>query len=104
MKLLHKGKYYWHRDDSIKGMHPSYIYKKNDKKNKYNIICFTTSPGKGRRKLNNNIDPNNINDDCYVHLKPRISKRKSFGSELVGYKITNKKDKGLVKYIKNKKK
>ena len=32
-KLL-KGRYYWHRDASVKGMHPSYIYKKNDKKNK----------------------------------------------------------------------
>lgn len=51
MKIIIKGKYYWHKDSSIKGLHPSYVYKKNDKKNKYNIVCFTSSSGKGKEKL-----------------------------------------------------
>lgn len=103
MKVLHKGKYYWHRDTSLKGVHPSYIYKKNDKKNRYNIVCFTSSKGKGRKKLNKNINPHS-NDDCYVLKTPQVSKRKSFGKELPGYKVTDKRDKALIRSIKNKKK
>lgn len=103
MKILHRGKYYWHRDDSIKGFHPSYIYKKNDKKNRYNIVCFTSSKGKGRIKLNKNINPNS-SKDCYVLKSPRISKRKSFGDELIGYKVTDERDKYIIKNIKRKKK
>lgn len=103
MKKLYKGKYYWHRDSSIKGLHPSYIYKKNDKKNKYNIVCFTSSKGKGRTKLNKNIDPNSSHD-CYALNTPQISKRKSFGNELVGYKVTDYRDKYIIKSIKRKKK
>ena len=103
MKILHKGKYYWHRDSSIKQRHPALIYKKREKKNKYYVICFTSSPGRGRTKLNKNINPNS-NDACYALRTPQISKRKSFGSELLGYKITDKFDKTRIKYIKNKKK
>lgn len=97
MKIIKKGKYYWHRDSSINGMHPSYVYKKNDKKNRYNIVCFTSSNGKRRKKLNKNINPNS-NDDCYVLNTPRIAKRKSFGDELLGYKVTDYQDKGRIKY------
>lgn len=103
MKIIKKGKYYWHKDNSIKGMHPSYVYKKNYKKNRYNIVCFTSSNGKRRKKLNKNINPNS-NDDCYVLNTPRIVKRKSFGDELVGYKVTDYQDKGRIKYIADKKK
>lgn len=101
-KLL-KGRYYWHRDASVKGMHPSYIYKKNDKKNKYNIVCFTSSPGKKRIKLNKNINPNSSND-CYVLNNPKISKRSKFHTELIGYKVTNSHDKDIIKKIQKKKK
>lgn len=66
-----KGKYYWHRDISIKGLHPSYVYKKNSKKNKYNIVSFTSSNGKGRKKLNKNINPKSY-DSCYVLNTPQI--------------------------------
>lgn len=103
MKKLYKGKYYWHQDNSVKKFHPAYIYKKNDKKNKYHILCFTSSKGKGRTKLNKNINPLS-NNDCFVLNKPRISKRKFFGNELVGYKITDKDDKHKVKKIMKKKK
>ena len=103
MKKLQRGRYYWHRDNSSKGKHPSQIYKKNDKKNKYNIVCFTSKKGKGRAKLNKNINPKST-EPCYVWKTPRISKRKSFGSELAGYKVTDKQDKALITSIKRKKK
>lgn len=103
MKSLKKGRYYWHRDNSVKRRHPSYIYKKNDKMNRYHIVCFTSSKGKGRTKLNKNIDPKS-NKDCYVRNTPRISKRKAFDGELVGYKVTDKSDKKLIKSIAEKKK
>lgn len=102
-KIIKKGKFYWHYDDSIKKRHPSYVYKKEEKKNKYNIVCFTSAFGKSRTKLNKNIDPNS-NDDCYVLNSPRIVKRKSFGYELVGYKVTDHQDKARIKYIAKKKK
>lgn len=101
-KLL-KGRYYWHRDSSVKGRHPSYIYKKNDRRNKYNIVCFTSSKGKRRIKLNKNINPNS-SDDCYVLNSPQISKRRGFGNELVGYKVTDPQDKAIIKTIQNKRK
>ena len=56
IKELNVGKYYWHRDSSHKGFHPAYIYKKNTRKNKYFHLNFTTSKGKGRRKLLKNIE------------------------------------------------
>ncbi len=102
MKNIKKGKYYWHHDSSIYHNHPSYVYKKNDKHNKYNIVCFTSSNGKHRTKLNQNINPNS-NDDCYVLNSPRIVKRVSFGSELKGYKVKNPIDKLRIKIISRKK-
>lgn len=102
-KKLLRGRYYWHRDESEPGLHPSYIYKKYDKYNKYNIICFTTKNGKKRYKLNKNINPNS-SEPCYVHKTPRVAKRKSFGSELKGYKVTDYRDKALIETIKRKKK
>lgn len=102
-KPIKKGKYYWHKDSSKKHLHPSYVYKKNDKKNRYNIVQFTSSEGKRRTKLNFNINPNS-NKDCYVLNSPQIVKRKSLTSELVGYKVINPKDKARIKYIANKKK
>lgn len=103
MKKLYKGKYYWHKDNSKKGLHPSYIYKKNDKKNRYNIVSFTSSDGKHRTKLNKNINPKS-KDDCYVLNQPKIVKRSSFGKELTEYKVKDKKDKRIIKKIANKKK
>lgn len=103
MKIIIKGKYYWHKDSSIKGLHPSYVYKKNNKKNKYNIVCFTSSSGKGKEKLNKNTNSNS-NENCHVLNNPQIVKRKSFGKELVGCKVVDYQDKGRIKYIANNKK
>lgn len=102
-KIIKKGKYYWHRDNSYKNRHPAYVYKKNDKKNRYNIVHFTTSAGKSRTKLNVNINPKS-SKDCYVLNSPQIVKRKSLTSELVDYKVIDLRDKARIKYIANKKK
>ena len=80
-----------------------YGQKKNDKKNKYNIVCFTSSKGKHRTKLKENINPSKVNEICYVLRNPSVVKRKAIGQEINGYKITNKKDKALVKFITRKK-
>lgn len=103
MKIIKKGRYYWHGDSSLKRRHPSYVYKKNDKNNRYNIVTFTSSKGKKRTKLNKNINPNS-DKDCYVLNNPQIVKRKSFGRELIGYKVTDPRDKYIIKKIASKKK
>lgn len=102
MKSIKKGKYYWHKDKSIKGAHPSYVYKKNDKRNKYCIITFTSSKGKGRTKLNKNIDPKS-DKDCYVLNTPRDVRRKSLMQELKDFKIRDLHDRAKIKYISKKK-
>lgn len=101
MKIIKRGKFYWHKDNSIKGYHPSYLYKKNERKNKYYLLCFTSSKGKSRTKLNKNINPNSLKD-CYIHNNPRISKRNNIKKEINNYRI-NKADKTLINKIKKKK-
>ena len=102
MKKLYKGRYYWHRDASRKGLHPAYIYKKFEKKNKYYVVCFTSKKGKKRIKLLENIDPNS-NEPCYVLNRPLISQGKYFGDELVGFRVKNPIDKIHIRRIKSKK-
>ena len=70
-----------------------------------NCLCLECpSYTKGcKKKLNKNIDPNS-NKECYVLNTPQIIKRKSFGYELKGYKITDFRDKAKIRYIANKKK
>lgn len=101
-KKLHKGRYYLHRDNSKVGFHPSYIYYKNDNKNQYKLVCFTTSSGSHRTRLNKNINPNS-SSPCYVLNSPRIAKRKSISYELKGYKVTDLRDKYIIMRIKKKK-
>lgn len=103
MKIIKKGYYYWHKDSSIKYNHPSLVYKKNDKKNQYNIVCFTSSNGKHRTKLNYNIDPKNRNNDCFALNTPQKVKRKSLGKKLDGFNIVDKRDKTIVERIARKK-
>ena len=103
MKSIKKGKYYWHRDSSSKHRHPSYVYKKNDKKNRYNIVCFTSSNARDRIKLNKNINPNS-NKDCYVLKTPQLVKRNSLGEEIIGCKVKDTEDKARIKTILKKKK
>lgn len=101
-KKLLKGRFYWHQDGSKKRFHPTLIYKKNDDKNLYYIVCFTSSKGRGRRKLFENTHPTS-NEECYVLNNPRCAKRKSFGSQLPSFRVCNKRDKITIKRIQKKK-
>ena len=91
-----------HRDSSKFRMHPAYLYDKNDNKNHYKLVCFTTSQGSHRTRLNKNINPSS-NNPCYVLNSPTIAKRNSLVYELNGYKVIDKRDKAIVKKIKKKK-
>ena len=103
IKNILVGKYYWHRDSSHKKMHPSYVYKKNAKRNRYYHLNFTSSYGSNRRKLIKNLD--NSDKDCYVLNSPQVSKRKSFAGEIQHeFKPRTYEDKNLLNYIKRKKK
>lgn len=99
-KHLEKGRFYIHNDRH--GGHPSYLFRKRDKKNYYSVIIFTSSPGPKRTKLKKSIEPMKIKTS-FVHNSPTIAKRRDLGSKnLVGLKIS-KDDKPLVKIIGNKK-
>ena len=99
-KHLEKGRFYIHNDRH--GGHPSYLFKKRDKKNCYIVIIFTSSPGPKRTKLKKSIEPMKIKVS-FVHNSPTIAKRRDLGSKiLVGLKIS-KDDKPLIKLIGKKK-
>ena len=99
-KHLEKGRFYIHSDGH--GGHPALLYKKNDRKNVYYVVVFTSSPGPRRIKLKHSIEPIKIRVS-FVHNKPSKSKRRDLGSRpLVGIKI-NKEDKSLIEIIKRKK-
>ena len=95
-KHLEKGKFYIH-SDGHKG-HPALLFSKIDKKNKYLILVFTSSPGPRRVKLKHSIEPEKISQS-FVHKNPTIAKRGELGRKpLEGIKIHND-DKIIVKII-----
>ena len=96
-KHLEKGRFY-HRSDS-KGGHPSLIYEKNDRKNKYKTLVFTSSHAEGTKKLKNSIDTSNPKKKYYVHLKIYIGKRRDFGRKVLTRLKVQKEDKTLLKII-----
>ena len=99
-KHLEKGRFYIHSDNN--GGHPALLYKKKDKKNKYYLVVFTSSPGPKRFKLKHSIEPIKVRVS-YVHNTSKISKRKELSSfPLIGLKI-NDEDKITIEIIKRKK-
>lgn len=74
-KPLIKGKFYRIKDSN--DGHPTKLFRKNTKKNKYWVVRFTSSPGRHRTKLKHQIDPNR-NDDSYVINSPIIEKYEQF--------------------------
>ncbi len=99
-KHLEKGRFYIHSDEN--GGHPALLYKKNDKKNRYYVVVFTSSDGPKRKVLKHSIEPEKI-EKSYVHNTPKVVKRKDLGrNELKGLKI-NKEDKKTIEIIKRKK-
>ena len=102
-KHLEKGRFY-HRGDN-KGGHPAFIYEKNDKKNKYKTLVFTSAHAEGTKRLNCGIDIANPKKLFYVHLKIYIGRRRDFGRKVLTRLKIQKEDKLLLKVIirKNKK-
>lgn len=76
-KPLIKGKFYRVKDSN--GGHPSKLFRKNTKKNKYWIVRFTSSPGRHRTKLKYQIDPQR-GGDSFVINNPTIEKYEDFSS------------------------
>ena len=96
-KHLEKGRFY-HRSDS-RGGHPSLIYEKSDKKNKYKTLVFTSSHAEGTKKLTHSIDAVKPQKTYYVHLKVFIGKRRDFGRKVLTRLKVEKEDKMLLKII-----
>lgn len=98
---MEKGKFYDHYDKN--GGHPSLIYKKNDNRNEYYAVCFTTSKGRNRIKLKHDINPKTNKDEVYVLTNPVKEKRRNFSSwPYKGYRV-HKDDKNTINKIKRKK-
>ena len=99
-KPLIRGKFYRVRDSN--GGHPSKLYKKNTKKNRYWIVRFTSSAGRHRTKLMHQIDLKR-NGDSYIINTPFIEKYENFASSfpLEGLRI-HKDDIKTVKEIQKK--
>ncbi len=96
IKLL-RGKFYIVYSS---GSHPSLIFKKNKKKNKYDAVVFGTTEGHHRTKLRHPISPN-INQSV-VHNRPVRGTRKDFGDkEMIGLSI-HKDDKAIINSVKRK--
>ena len=98
-KHLEKGRFYIHSDGH--GGHPALLYKKRDKKNKYYLVVFTSSPGPKRIKLKHSIEPIKVRVS-YAHNTPKISKRKELSSfPMIGLRIDDE-DKITIEIIKRK--
>ena len=100
-KKLKKGKLYLHNDKN--GGHPSLIYDKNDNKNYYKAIKFSSSRGSNRTKMKHSLNPNST-DEQYVLNKPITGKRRDFGSKELKKLRVHKDDKPLINIIKRKNK
>ncbi len=96
-RTLKRGKFYWHRDNSIKKQHPSLVFKTNKKKNKYHAVCFTHT--NDRIKLNKNINPKD-SGPCYALKKVAVDDASKFGSEIKNRKVEDARDKSIVRKIK----
>ena len=99
-KHLEKGRFYIHSDGH--SGHPALLYKKNDKKNKYFIVLFTSSFGPKRKELKHSIEPIKVKKS-YVHNTPKIVKRRELGSFPLKELKIHKDDKSLIKSIEKKK-
>ena len=98
-KHLEVGRFYVHSDGH--GGHPALLYRKNDHKNKYYVLIFTSSKGSKRFKLKHSIESSKVKDS-YIHKNPVVCKRRDLSSKcLIGIKI-HQDDKNLIKLIKRK--
>lgn len=97
-KHLQKGRFY-HRGDKSGG-HPALIYEKNDKKNYYKTLIFTSTRSSITIKLNESIDKTQPLKRYYVHKYPYVGKRRDFGRKPLTNLRIGKTDKNLIKQLK----
>ena len=99
IKIL-RGKFYVTFHTGKRG-HPSLVFRKNKKKNKYWIVVFDTTPRDDRKLLQKPIEP--TVKKSYAQKRPVIALHGDLGDhELKGLSI-NKIDKPIIKSIKKKK-
>ena len=94
---LKRGKFYASYPN---GGHPSLIYRKNRRKNKYDAIVFGTSEGHHRIRLTHPVS--STVKVSVIHSRPIRGVRLDFGDrELINIKI-NKSDKPIIESVKRK--
>lgn len=99
IKIL-KGKFYVTFHTGGRG-HPSLIFRKNKRKNKYWLVVFDTSPRHDRKKLSHPIEPSV--EQSYVQKRPVVASHGDLGDhELIGLHI-HKDDKPRIEMVKTKK-
>ena len=95
---IRRGKFYIYYPN---GSHPSLIFSKNKRKNRYDAIVFGTTPGRHRIKLDHPMSPNV--EMSVVQTRPVRGVRSDFGDkEVIGLYI-NKDDKIKIEIIKRRK-
>ena len=99
-KHLEKGRFYIH-SDGHKG-HPSLLYKKNDRKNLYFVVIFTSKNGPRRTRLKYSIEPSKVKQS-FVHNMPTIAKRRDLSSKPMNGLMIHKDDKPIIRLIEKKK-
>ena len=83
------------------GPHPSLIFKKNRRKNKYFAVVFDTSEGRHRTKLSHPTNPNV--KQSFVQNRPILGRRRDFGNrELINIRV-HKDDKIIIEIVKRRK-
>lgn len=81
--------------------HPGKEYKAYRKKQKYDVVKFTTSKKKAYQ-LNKNINPNS-NEPCFVRKRPERVGEEYIGIEYKNYQIRDNLDKQIIKRVKRNK-
>lgn len=99
-KHLEKGRFYIHGDS--RGGHPALLFFKNDNKNEYYILVFTSSKGRKRRQLKHSIEPSKV-QKSYVHNRPEKVKRRELSNKTLNELKIHKDDKPLIRLIERKK-
>ena len=98
LKLL-KGRFY--SIFTTGGSHPSLLFRKNKRKNKYYIVVFDSSNGRHRTRLR--YPTSKEVKESYVQNRPLLSVRKDLGNhELFGLRI-HKEDKVMIEIVKHRK-
>ena len=96
---IQKGKFYATFHTGGRG-HPSLVFRKNKKKNKYWILVFDTTPRDDRKLLSNPIE--STVKHSYLQKRPVIASHGDLGDhELNGLSIS-KTDKPIIEIVKRK--